>query len=153
MARYSIDVLRISANRYPEGVANGADLIILGGNPLFLQHFQFDWVDYGLANLRSNLLPRICAHTLPIVRVLIQLERENPGYYRTRPEGYMEQRMWRWHPLMEAMAHLLFAPSAMNNGGGVDNGNAGASSSDRNQEEASRNESELGKCVDDRRFR
>ena len=41
----------------------------------------------------------------------------------------------------------LFAPSAMNNGGGVDNGNAGASSSDRNQEEASCNKSELGVTV------
>uniref|UniRef100_A0A8R7QW13 Uncharacterized protein n=1 Tax=Triticum urartu TaxID=4572 RepID=A0A8R7QW13_TRIUA len=115
MARYSIDVLRMCANRFHAQVASGAEVAILGGHVLFLGIFQLDWIDFSAANLRSNLLPRISAYTFPMVKKLVQLLRDNPGFYRTRPEGYMESHHWEWHPLMADNSHDLFwRPPAVN---------------------------------------
>uniref|UniRef100_A0A8R7RDH0 Uncharacterized protein n=1 Tax=Triticum urartu TaxID=4572 RepID=A0A8R7RDH0_TRIUA len=115
MARYSIDMLRMCANRFHAQVASGAEVAILGGHVLFLGIFQLDWIDFGAANLRSKLLPRISAYTFPMVKKLVQLLRDNPGCYRTRPEGYMESHHWEWHPLMVDNSHNLFwRPPAVN---------------------------------------
>lgn len=84
-----------------------------------------------------------------MVKKLIQLERENPGYYKTRPVGYMEQRIWMWHPLMAATAHSLFAPSTVNTEEVRQNVNEGAAATALHNAEAAADGSALDITMQD----
>lgn len=84
-----------------------------------------------------------------MVKKLIQLKRENPGYYKTRIVGYMEQRIWMWHPLMAATAHSLFAPSTVNTEEVRQNVNEGAAATALHNAEAAADGSALDITMQD----
>ncbi|KAM3366455.1 hypothetical protein ACQJBY_015707 [Aegilops geniculata] len=61
----------------------------------------------------------------------------------------MEQRIWMWHPLMAATAHLLFARSTVTNEDDTPNANEGATPNGPENQEAGPNGSALGTTVQD----